>query len=509
MGCICKPSNDGKNVITGNVKLEDVDDTLNPEQLNIKNKNDFKITEGMLIKETKADPFTFYEETKVLGEGAYGKVVQVKHKISKVYRAMKEIHKDKIELGSEEEKALINEINIVKSLDHPNIMKVYEFFNRDNCLYIISELLSGGELFDKIKENVRLNESVSAFIMKQVFSAVDFCHQNKIIHRDLKPENILIESEEEAKKEFFTIKLIDFGTCDKMKKGKKCDMIVGTTLYIAPEVLENYYDEKCDLWSCGVIMYMMLSGLPPFKGNNDDEITENIKNVNYDFYTQEWDEISNDAKDLIKHLLEKDVKKRFSAKQALKHNWIIKNKRTKALDKKKLKEIVVNIRNYSAHLKIQQATLAYIVHNLTSKEDCDYLREIFIIFDENGEGRLTSEQLIKGLNNVLTPEESKKEVDRLMEIIDVDGNGFIEYEEFLRAGLSKSKIITQENLETSFKLYDINGRGKINATELGEVLGLNQNNTDENVLKELIDEADIDKDGEINFSDFKTIMEQC
>ena len=287
------------------------------------------------------------------------------------------------------------------------------------------------------------------------------------------------------------------------------NLTVGTPLYVSPEVLKNKYNEKCDIWSCGVIMYMMLSGNPPFKGDNDEEIYQAVKEGKYNFDDEKWDEISGDAKDLIKNLLIKDMNKRYSAKKALSHPWITKHRRNKTLDKNKLNEVVTNLKNYSAKLKLQQLTLAYIVHNLTSKEDCDFLREVFIIFDESGSGKLTKDQLIKGLNIVLSEEESEKEVNRLMNIIDVDGNGFIEYEEFLRAGLNKTKIITKENLETSFKLYDINKRGKINARELGMVLGQGDDNIKEEVWQELIDEADIDKDGEINFNDFKTIMEEC
>ena len=244
MGC-CVPNMIGQKgtEITGNVK-----DVMNSSIIgDIKNVKDFKIKEGMLVKETKADPYTIYETISVLGEGGFGKVEKVRHKISKEIRAMKVIHKDRIQLGSDEEQALINEINVVKSLDHPNIMKVFEYFNNDNCLYIVSELLSGGELFDKIQENKYLKEDVCAYLMKQIFSAVDFCHQKNIIHRDLKPENVLIESEEESRKEFFTIKLIDFGTSDKMKKGQNLDLQVGTPYYTAPEVLNNNYNEKCDM----------------------------------------------------------------------------------------------------------------------------------------------------------------------------------------------------------------------------------------------------------------------
>jgi calcium-dependent protein kinase len=269
MGCI--PEKNEKNIITSKLEV--------PEEPNLETSNEkgFKYTEGILVKERNIDPLTLYDELNMLGEGAYGKVVKVRHKVSKVLRAMKIINKDKMSLGSEEEEALINEINVVKSLDHPNIMKVYEFFNKDNSLYIISELLSGGELLDKINEAGNLNEDVSSFLMKQIFSAVDFCHQKGIIHRDLKPENILIESEEEANKEFFTVKIIDFGTSGKLKSGEMFNLTVGTPLYVSPEVLKNKYNEKCDMWSCGVIMYMMLSGNPPFKGDNDEEIYQAVK----------------------------------------------------------------------------------------------------------------------------------------------------------------------------------------------------------------------------------------
>ena len=496
--CVSSMINQKKTEITSNLKDDNQNEEKENEILNlntsqvaeIKTVKDFRITEGILVKETKADPYAIYDSLKVLGEGAFGKVEKVRHKISREIRAMKVIHKDQIQLGSEEEKALINEINIVKTLDHPNIMKVFEYYNNDNCLFIISELLSGGELFDKIKE-------------------VDFCHEKKIIHRDLKPENVLIESEEEARKEFFTVKLIDFGTSDKMKKGQKFDLQVGTPYYTAPEVLNNNYNEKCDLWSCGVMMYLMLCGKQPFNGENDDEIYENIKMCKVDFNDEEWDNISSDAKDLIKKLLIKDTNKRYSAKKALNHPWIVKNKNQVKIDNQKFGEIVTNLRNYSARLKLQQSTLAYIVHNLVHKEDCDYLRQVFIALDDNGDGKLTKSELTNGLMILLEKSEAEKEVNRLFEIIDVDGNGFIEYEEFLRAGLEKAKILTENNLETAFKLYDINNRGKINARELGNVLGGGQDNIEEKVWQEMIDEADIDKDGEINFDDFKGIMEKC
>ena len=480
--------------------------SIDPNQ-NINNAKDLIIKEGLLIQESKEDPHSLYEEVSLLGEGAFGKVFKVKHKISKVHRAMKLIQKDKIDMHKDDEKDLINEINVLKSLDHPNIMKVYEYFNTQNSFYIVSELCTGGELYDKITANKCLTEDVAAYIFKQLLSAVDFCHQNRIIHRDLKPENILIESEEEAKKEFFTIKVIDFGTSDKFAKGKMIKQQIGTPLYIAPEVLNNNYNEKCDLWSCGVILYIMLCGVPPFTGENDDEIYCAVKQGRVSFDEAEWDSVSSDAKDLILKLLTKDISKRYSARQALAHPWIRKQKnKENIVNSNTLRKIVNNLKRYSATHKLQQATLAYIVHNLTRKEDTDHLRAVFIHFDDNGDGRLTRDELVKGLNMVLPLDESEKEVNRVMKIIDVDGNGFIEFEEFLRAGLDKEKILTEDNLKTAFMLFDINTRNKVSPTELKQVLGNGSDNIDDHVWKELVNDIDLNKDGEISFDEFTTMM---
>lgn len=504
-----------ENIITGKCDLSEA--PIIDEHVDIKNAKDFKIREGMLVQGSVGDPFKYYKEIAKIGEGAFGKVVKVQHNVSKVFRAMKIINKRELKLRKEEEKALITEIDTVKTLDHPNIMKVYEYFNTDDKLYIISEFCSGGELFDVIKESNYIKENVSQYIMKQIFSAVAFCHQNHIMHRDLKPENILIESKEELKKDFFSIKIIDFGTSEKLKKGTVCDTPIGTPYYIAPEVLDGKYDMKCDLWSCGVIMYVLLSGTQPFNPSNnnnkddEDEIYRLVKKGQFNFDGKEWDNVSDMAKDLIKKLLEKKVSKRYSAKDSLEHPWIksMMDSSCSLLDKRLLKDMVSNLRNYKADKKIQQSSLAYIVHNLTRREDTEFLKLVFINFDTNGDGRLTKDELINGLKIILNHEEAENEVNRLMCIIDVDGNGFIEYEEFLRAGLNKEKILTEDNLKTAFEMYDINKRKRVNAEELGKILGQGGDNVNSNVWEELIAEADLDGDGEINYDDFIKIMSMC
>ena len=319
----------------------------------IENISDFKITEGMLVQQAVGTPEDNYDNIKTLGEGAFGLVYLGKHKISGVERAIKNINKDKAKLSTEEEETLIREINILKTLDHPNIMKVYEYFNNANCFSIVSELCTGGELFKKIEDN-HLSENVGKYVMKQLLSAVAFCHKNGIIHRDLKPENILLEEEEEAKKEYFTIKVIDFGTSGKIKKGQKYNDVIGTPFYIAPEVLKNKYDEKCDLWSCGVILFVMLCGEPPFYGEDDDEIYNQILTTDVKFSQSEWENISNEAKDLIQKLLTKNYKNRLSAVEALQHPWIqnIDNQKINFIAIETLNQIVTNLYRYSAVQKL-------------------------------------------------------------------------------------------------------------------------------------------------------------
>jgi calcium-dependent protein kinase len=468
---------------------------------------EFKLTEGILVKQSEGEPSEYYYNVKTLGEGSFGLVYLGKHKISGVERAIKNIEKDQAHLTKEEEKTLIKEINILKTLDHPNIMKVYEYFNTPDCFSIVSELCTGGELFKKI-ENNNLSENVGKYVMKQLLSAVAFCHKNGIIHRDLKPENILLEEEEEASKEYFTIKVIDFGTSGKMKKGQKYNEVIGTPFYIAPEVLNNNYDEKCDMWSCGVILYVMLSGEPPFYGENDDEIYSQILNSEVKFNQKVWDDISRDAKDLIKKLLNKNHRERLSAVEALQHPWIqnIDNKKINFLSIETLNAIVTNLYKYNAVQILQQASIAFIVHNLISRNMTKELRKCFIQFDTNGDGRLDKQELINGLKQVDTQKNLEQEVDRVMNIIDVDGNGFIEYEEFLRASLDINKILTDDNVKIVFQLFDANNTGKITPMELKRVMDINTGDVSDEVWAQIIDDIDLDKDGVISFFEFKEML---
>lgn len=210
-----------------------------------------------------------YQVLNLLGKGGFGEVKKVIHRLTGDIRAMKIIKRDSVDetyLNN-----LNNEIKILKILDHPNIVNLYEIYQDNKNIYLITEYLEGGELFDLILKTKHFNENIAAKIMKQVLSAVAYCHNKNIVHRDLKPENLLL-----CQKDSFEIKVIDFGLSRTFVPDKNMYSKMGTPFYIAPEVLKKKYNEKCDIWSCGVILYILLSGNPPFNGKNDQAIFDSI-----------------------------------------------------------------------------------------------------------------------------------------------------------------------------------------------------------------------------------------
>ncbi len=170
----------------------------------------------------------------------------------------------------------------IRTQDHPNIVKLYEFFGDSKYYYLVTEFVEGGELFDELQRRKVFSEQTAANIMRQLLSAIVYCHERKIAHRDLKPENILIESS--SANDRMNIKVIDFGTAEAFSPNSKLRQTMGTPYYIAPEVLLKSYNEKCDVWSCGVIMYILLSGFPPFNGRTDEEIMKAVKRTKFSFH---------------------------------------------------------------------------------------------------------------------------------------------------------------------------------------------------------------------------------
>ena len=476
-----------------------------------KNQNNLVLTNDVIISDSGFDPETVYQNVKLIGEGSFGEVWQVRHKTLGKDLAMKVIEKTPYCNVNE----IKNEIEILKQLDHPNILKILDFHISSDKFYIVTDFCKEGELFQEIKRRERFDEMETAFVIYQLLSAIRYCHKMRIIHRDIKPENIMIIRRELGK--YLNVKLIDFGTAKFFDEGNIQRGLVGSSYYIAPEVLNRKYDEKCDVWSIGVIMYIMLTGNPPFFGSDDESILLHVKVGKYDTTSDEYQELSKEAKNLIKELLKFLPDKRISARDALKHPWFHTAKFQKvyhainAVEINEAREMLNNVENYKSDNIIKCAVLAYLVHQNTNIPQCLQAIKLFNEIDLNQDGKLEPSELeyaymkFYGMNQ----REANQKRNLIFNNIDTDKNGFIEIEEFMRACINPRIFLSDNQLKYAFDYFDTSRSGSISVPEIESKFFQNSKNRNEKtkiLIKNLFDEIDLNHDGVISYDEFSLMI---
>jgi calcium-dependent protein kinase len=294
--------------------------------------------------------------------------------------------------------------------------------------------------------------------MQQILSAIVYCHQHNICHRDLKPENLLLEEDNIDS----NIKVIDFGTSKWFNKNERMKEKYGTPYYIAPEVLRKDYNEKCDVWSCGIILYIMLSGYPPFGGKNNDQIMKKVLEGSFNFNRKEWNIISDKAKQLISKMLTYNAEQRISAEAALSDIWITQYAQQKSTTttctnpNEEVYQSIDMLRNFKLHQNLQAATLTFYASHLQSKTEEKRLRNLFKQFDKNGDGELSKEELIEGLAGHYDDiKKAEIEVNDMMERIDINHDGVVNYTEFIMAQLKNIDIVSNDKLQAAFNAFDL------------------------------------------------------
>ena len=455
-----------------------------------------------------------------IGSGSYATVNLVKHRLTEVERAMKKIQKDKKlthDQAIQRDKEIMNEIDIVKSIDHPNIVKIYEFFITPEKYYLITEYCQGGELYDQFEKYCPFDEFHAAFIIYQLFCAVHYCHLRYIVHRDLKPENILIEKKNADG--LFVIKVIDFGTAKLFQKEKMQRTLIGSPYYIAPEVINRNYNQKCDLWSIGVILYTLLSCKLPFNGEDDNEVFENIKKGEYKMDLECFSKVSADAKDLISRLLVVEPEKRINLIDVFQHPFFTKKNMkdyNMGVSVDNVVSCLKNINNYKSEFVLQTTVIAFLVHNFTQHDVVKDVSKFFNIFDnqvEQGDGKLTREEVVLGLAKFMPKAEVIKSVDAIFTKIDRDCNGFIEYEEFVGACIDKNIFLKSNIMQFAFNFFDRDNSGFIDLNEL-EIVFCNERANKKKaavcrrMLQDVIKSIDLNGDNTIDLKEFTLMMEK-
>ena len=562
----------------------------------VKSTSKIPITSKNVIIRKKGDPFDDYEILAKLGEGTYGQVFKVKNKNNDSIRAMKKI--SKYLLNNLNDNEVMKEIEILKNLNHPYIIKLFEYYVTDDYIYLINELCNEGDLQGKINKIGKFPEFIVKILMHQIFKALMYLNEKSIIHGDLKLENILVEcydnitdnnkkkgkdgfieaikhdmeiinqniylvngfntfSEKNIKnineinkklnekhqreqinsygtsfrfragkkdkkdknkvnndkvKEIskniydiqklqiynYGLKLIDFG-CAKMftKTKRNFNDIIGTLVYCSPEVLINDYNDACDIWSCGVLMYCLLCGYFPFQGTGEEEITRKILSGKFEFDVEDFSIISDEAKDLIKKCLKYEPHNRITIQEALNHRFFNDLKEAKKFtveDKKKLS----NLKKLNKYPKFYQLVLTYLSYNFSDNKLLNELSQLYDKLDKNTDYKITKPELYKAYKEAGIPV-SAGDLDGIINSIDFDNNGNVDYEEFIRMCIPKEKLFTRENLDNAFLLFDKEKKGFITPTEIIDFIQSNKNmneETKQKIKNEILDIADeiIDRD---------------
>lgn len=483
------------------VKIENSSTEHTRAPRRVSTKEELKISAQQFIKKKSGPIRDSYIIGPKLGSGAYGFVRLATFRTTGQQRAIKSVNKLKISNDMRERTRFYHEIDVLSQLDHPNIVRLYEFYEDEKYFHLVTEFIKGGELFDFIIKSKMLSEPVAARFMRQLLGVVTYCHARGIVHRDLKPENLLLESESVDAH----IKVIDFGTSALYSSTDHMTQKYGTSYYIAPEVLKRNYNEKCDVWSCGVILFILLCGKPPFYGKEDRDIIKRVEKGEYSFRGSEWQSVSESAKNLIRKMLTYNPAFRISAKEALEDEWISTHCNM-PLSKNPPEALVLNnLKSFAAQIKLQQAIMTFIASQLLTKEETQQLTENFKLLDRNGDGKLSREELLQAYSATMSLQAAEDEVERIMAMVDIDGSGFIDYTEFIVATTQKETLLSKENLEKAFSVFDRDGSGQISAGELRAMLG-DQAVCEQSIWSDLIREVDLNGDGEIDIQEFKQIM---
>ncbi|CAA6653633.1 unnamed protein product [Spirodela intermedia] len=453
---------------------------------------------AVLVEPTAKDITSHYVLGAELGRGEFGITYLCTDKSTGEVFACKSISKKKLRTAVDIEDVR-REVEIMRHLPgHPNIVKLKDTYEDEGDVHLVMELCEGGELFDRIVARGHYTERAAAAITKTIIEVVQNCHKHGVIHRDLKPENFLFAN----KKENSPLKAIDFGLSVFFRPGERFSEIVGSPYYMAPEVLKRNYGPEVDVWSAGVILYILLCGVPPFWAETEQGIAQAIIRCAIDFNRDPWPLVSDNAKDLVRRMLEPDPTKRLTAQGVLDHTWLQNAKKAPNVS---LGETVrARLKQFSVMNKLKKKALRVVAEQL-SVEEVAGIKEMFQMMDVSNNGKITLEELKIGLHK-LGQHIPDPDVQILMEAADVDGNGTLDYGEFVAVSIHLKKIGNDEHLREAFGYFDQNKSGYIEIEELRDSLADDLGPNSEEVINAIIHDVDTDKDGRISYEEFAAMM---
>uniref|UniRef100_A0A7S0FJV3 Non-specific serine/threonine protein kinase n=1 Tax=Pyrodinium bahamense TaxID=73915 RepID=A0A7S0FJV3_9DINO len=442
-----------------------------------------------------ADDYTV--EGTVLGQGLCGDVVLAYGKIDNRRYALKTIRKTQV--ASSKLQQLTAEVEIYLSLDHPNICRLHDVYETEADICLLTECCEGGELYFRLQRRGVYTDADAAEAARQMLRAVGYLHSHRVVHRDLKLENFLYESEESSSQ----LKLIDFGFAYQWNPSTLMKAPCGSISYVSPDVLSGQgYTNKCDLWSLGVIVFILLVGYMPFSGSEEQQIAC-IQAGRYTKKQEPWSKVSNVAQTFVKSLLTVDPEKRLSAEQALEHPFIKDSNRRPASKGSNTgvdDDIVDALRSFKEATQFRRACLSVMAWSLTNEERAQ-VRDAFIEIDKSRQGTITMGELKQVLGQKF--EVTDEQIKPIFEALDTSHNEEIHYSEFLAAMVSTRIAMHDDLLSATFRRFDIDNSGFITQDNMRTVLGESFDGAE---VEELMKEADVSNDGKISYEEFIEYM---
>ncbi|XP_068636678.1 calcium-dependent protein kinase 13-like [Aristolochia californica] len=439
-----------------------------------------------------------YVVDRELGRGEFGVTYLCIERESRELLACKSISKRKLRTAVDIEDVR-REVAIMKHLPKDaSIVSLREACEDENAVHLVMELCEGGELFDRIVARGHYSERAAATVTRTIMEVVQLCHKHGVIHRDLKPENFLFAS----KKENSPLKAIDFGLSIFFKPGEKFSEIVGSPYYMAPEVLKRNYGPEIDIWSAGVILYILLCGVPPFWAETEQGVAQAILRGNIDFKRDPWPNVSENAKDLVRHMLEPDPKLRLTAKQVLENPWLQNARKAPNVP---LGDVVKSrLKQFSLMNRFKRKALRVIADHL-SVEEVEDIKDMFRKIDTDNDGAVTFDELKAGLQK-FGSHLRDSEVQVLLEAVGTNAKGTLDYGEFVAVFFHLQRMANDEHLQKAFSYFDKDGSGYIEPEELREALLEDGDAGCEDLANDIFQEVDTDKDGRISYEEFVAMM---
>ena len=427
---------------------------------------------------------------RILGEGHYGKVRRAMNKLTQERVAIKSIPKARVRNLEN----LRREVNILQDLHHPNVIRFIDVYEDALAVHLVMELCTGGELFDRIASEKSFSEAKASMITRQIFEAVAYLHGKGIVHRDLKPENIMFLNETDN-----IIKLCDFGL-SRIFNSKSNDVMhtrAGTAYYMAPELLQRNYTEKCDIWSVGCIVYIMLCGYPPFFAESEAEVFKLILKGQLDFAPPEWDSISESARVFLRKVLCTDPVTRPSAAECLEQPWL-----TLASSTEISHQTLTSLKSFYNASRLKQKMFSEMAKQL-STEEISNLQAEFKKMDLNHDGVLSADEILKAMQQ-LDPA-ARAGLDALTRRLKEFGDLHLDWNTFCKAAADRREYLRKERVAEIFNQIDVDRSGKLSIAEITSAFGLDKN--DPKLLEEIL-RLDTNHDGELDLDEIMTMLKE-